>query len=316
MPTVGRLSKSAPASPAGSPQHSPSPTPGLTPSATPPLKASLYHRKNGSHVSLTSLGKLPASVVELNRDLARKSEHLARDLRPEKFHHQSAALKAKSSGSSPGTPKNEYADEKHRAHRRKKDKRRQEEIFITMHVAAILQRQDFILRLARALMMFGAPSHRLEYQIQQTAKVLEIDCQVIYIVNFLIVSFSDPDTHTSEIRFIKQAAGLDIGKLTDIAILHWEVVHDKIGVEEASVEISNLMRAKPFFNNWWLVAFGGWCSAMIGIASFNASFIDVMVSIPLGALLVATQCFIAARSDILSSIFEIVIAAVSQIEAT
>lgn len=51
-------------------------------------------------------------------------------------------------------------------------------------------------------------------------------------------------------------------------------------------------------------------SAMIGIAAFNASFIDLLVAVPLGGLLVTTQCFIAARSDVLSSIFEIVIAAV------
>lgn len=64
--------------------------------------------------------------------------------------------------------------------------------------------------------------------------------------SFCIISFSDADTHTSEIKFIKQAAGLNLGKLTDLAILHWEVVHDKIGVQEASMEISDLMRAKPY----------------------------------------------------------------------
>lgn len=49
---------------------------------------------------------------------------------------------------------------------------------------------------------------------------------------------------------------------------------------------------------------------MIGIAAFNVSFIDLLIAMPLGGLLVTTQCFIAARSDVLSSIFEIVIAAV------
>lgn len=64
------------------------------------------------------------------------------------------------------------------------------------------------------------------------------------------------------------------------------------------------------YNDWQLVAFGSLASAMIGIAAFNASFIDLLVAVPLGGLLVTTQCFIAARSDVLSSIFEIVIAAV------
>lgn len=53
---------------------------------------------------------------------------------------------------------------------------------------------------------------------------------------------------------------------------------------------------------------------MIGMASFNASFVDLLVAAPLGAVLVAVQIFVAARSDVLSSIFEIVIAAVSNMQ--
>jgi hypothetical protein len=37
------------------------------------------------------------------------------------------------------------------------------------------------LRSISSFMMFGAPSHRLEAQMQATARVLEINCQVIYI---------------------------------------------------------------------------------------------------------------------------------------
>ena len=94
-------------------------------------------------------------------------------------------------------------------------------------------------------MMFGAPSHRIESQLQATAKVLDIDCQVIYLMSFILVSFQDPDTHTTEIKIIKQNAGLDLYKLKQIALLHWEVMHDKIGVQDASAEISRLMVAKP-----------------------------------------------------------------------
>jgi hypothetical protein len=65
------------------------------------------------------------------------------------------------------------------------------------------------------------------------------------------------------------------------------------------------------WGNWTLVAFGAACSTCIGIAAFNASFIDLLVSAALGALLVAVQVFIAARSDILSSVFEIIITTVS-----
>lgn len=47
---------------------------------------------------------------------------------------------------------------------------------------------------------FGAPSHRLEAQLQATARVLEINCQAIYIPGVLLISFGDVATHTSEIK--------------------------------------------------------------------------------------------------------------------
>jgi hypothetical protein len=37
-------------------------------------------------------------------------------------------------------------------------------------------------------LLFGAPSHRLEAQMQATARVLEINCQVIYIPGVMLIS--------------------------------------------------------------------------------------------------------------------------------
>ncbi|KAH9460227.1 hypothetical protein Pst134EB_008412 [Puccinia striiformis f. sp. tritici] len=177
-------------------------------------------------------------------------------MKPTNFHNESAVLKAKRTGSASGStpalrqkeifgadkspivtplglppqnfnspyPLHIKAHQHNQFARRRREKRRQEEIFITMHVAAILQRQQFILQLTRALMMFGGPSHRLESQVLATARVLEIDLQVVLIYSICIFSFQDEATHTSETKFIKQSPNVDLGKLTDLATLHWEVV--------------------------------------------------------------------------------------------
>ncbi|KNZ44806.1 uncharacterized protein VP01_87g9 [Puccinia sorghi] len=288
--------------------------------------------------STSSMGSVFKSRIHKSGSMA-SLKALGDAIKPTKFHNESAVLKAKkcgsASGSTPGTPSKElYGNEKSpavtplglpshifnhsnqvpvKAHqhnqyaRRKREKRREEEIFITMHVAAILQRQQFILQLARALMMFGGPSHRLESQVLATARVLEIDLQVVLIYSICIFSFQDSATHTSETKFIKQSPNVDLGKLTDLATLHWEVVHDKIGVQEASQEISRLMRAPPEYSSWQTIVIGGLCSAFIGPAAFSSSFLDVLISAPLGAGLVAAQLFVASKSDVLSQIFEIVV---------
>lgn len=153
--------------------------------------------------------------------------------------------------------------------KRRQEKKKKEEIFITMHVAAILQRQEFLMKLARALMMFGAPTHRIETQIQQTARVLEINCRCIYLPNLMLLAFGDDATHTSETKFIKQAGGLDLTKLTDMHSIYWNVIHDKIGVGEASAHLDDLMRRKPVIGRAPMVLVGGLCSAFICVGSMG-----------------------------------------------
>lgn len=78
----------------------------------------------------------------------------------------------------------------------KYNKRKKEELYITIHVATVLHRQEFIMKLSRALMMFGAPSHRLEAQLQATARVLDVPLQVVYLPGLMLFSFGDPESHT------------------------------------------------------------------------------------------------------------------------
>lgn len=199
--------------------------------------------------------------------------------------------------------------------KRAKDKRKKEEIFITMHVAAILQRQEFLLKLSRALMMFGAPTHRIETQIQQTARVLDINCRCIYLPNLMLFAFGDDTTHTSETKFIKQPGGLDLTKLTDMHSIYWNVIHDKIGVDEASQQLDELMRRKPLIGKVPMVIIGGFCSAFICVGSqgFGGSFLDALIAFPLGMFLVFSQ--LAITTELFSNVFEILFAAINSFAA-
>lgn len=200
----------------------------------------------------------------------------------------------------------EWEAEKKRR-KKEKEKKKKQEIFIIQHVAAVIARQQFILKLARALMMFGSPSHRLETQIQATAKVLEINAQVVYLPNTMLVSFGDDATHTSETKFLKQVTGLDLGKLLATHNIYWDVVHDRVSVEDASRELDSLMTTPPIYNTWQTILIGGLCSVFISIPSFYGSFIDALMCFVLGAFLVAVQ-IVAARNDMLNNVFEITVA--------
>jgi len=94
---------------------------------------------------------------------------------------------------------------------------------ITRHIAEILQRQEFILKLARAMMMFGGPTHRLQAQIQSTARVLDIELSCMYLPDVMLIAFEDTATNTSNIKFIRQSSALDLGKIHDAHELLWKV---------------------------------------------------------------------------------------------
>ncbi|KAH7886562.1 hypothetical protein F5I97DRAFT_1926861 [Phlebopus sp. FC_14] len=204
----------------------------------------------------------------------------------------------------------ERKERKEREREREKEKRRKRkkaEVYITRHVAAILQRQEFIMKLARAMMMFGGPSHRLAAQIQSTGRVLDLELSCMYLPDVMLISFEDSATGTSNVKFIRQGSALDLEKLGEAHSLYWKVIHDAMSVSVASASLDVLMRKKPLYNFTQLIFVGGMCSASICSVSFAGSFIDSLASAPLGALLVAIQ-LLSVRNELYGNVFEITIA--------
>ncbi|GAA5858128.1 hypothetical protein JCM8547_005663 [Rhodosporidiobolus lusitaniae] len=180
---------------------------------------------------------------------------------------------------------------------------------ITAHVATLLQKQEFILKLAKALMTFGAPSHRLESQLNATAAVLNVNAQFIHVPSVVIASFGDSGTHTSETKFIKASGGLNLGALHKVHEIYREVVHDEMGVEEGVINLDRILKAKPIYNVWIRIALAGTCAGIIAPMGFAGSFVDAFAAAAFGSLLAFLNLFVARRNAIFSNIFEISVAA-------
>lgn len=155
-----------------------------------------------------------------------------------------------------------------------KDKKRR--LSITKHVADILQRHNFLLKLAKALMTYGSPSHRLESQLSATAQVLEVDAQFVHLPTVVIASFGDTDTHTSETHFVKAGGGLDLGKLHHVHQIYRQVVHDEASVQEGSAALSRLLKSPPIYKLWQRMLFAAICAGTIAPIGFGGSFVDAV----------------------------------------
>lgn len=183
--------------------------------------------------------------------------------------------------------------------------RRQEEIRIRIHIAETISRQKYLLLLCRALMQYGAPTHRLEEYMRMSSRVLEIEAQYLYIPGSMIISFDDESTHTTEVKLVRVNQGLDLGKLRDTHEVYKEVVHDRIGVEEAKKRLEEVMAKHVKHSKWVLIPVYGFASAYVGPFAFGARPIDLPVAFLLGCILGVLQLFVAPQSDLYANVFEI-----------
>ncbi|KAH7382458.1 hypothetical protein DE146DRAFT_227822 [Phaeosphaeria sp. MPI-PUGE-AT-0046c] len=175
---------------------------------------------------------------------------------------------------------------------------------IKVHVANILKRQQYLIRMCRALMLFGAPTHRLEEYLAATAKVLEINSQFLYIPGCMIISFDDVLTHTAEVKIVRTAQGVNLGKLKDTHEIYKEVLHDVISLDEALARLDEVINAKDRHNVWLCVVMYGLASAAVSVF-FKARLIDMPIIFVLGSLLGLLQLVVAPLSKTYSTVFEI-----------
>lgn len=183
--------------------------------------------------------------------------------------------------------------------------RLEDEIRVTIHIAEIIARQRFLMQMCKALMMYGAPTHRLEEYMSMTAKVLEVDAQFLYFPGCMVMSFDDPSTRTTEFKLLRVPQGVNLARLADTHRVYKNVMHDIIGVEEAISELEEIINRKPRFGKWVMVLVYGLASMTIGPFAFEARPIDMPMIFVLGCILGILAHVVAPNSALYSNVFEV-----------
>ncbi|KAL9005357.1 MAG: hypothetical protein Q9188_001873 [Gyalolechia gomerana] len=184
-------------------------------------------------------------------------------------------------------------------------KKPDDQIHIQVHIAETMTRQAYLMKMCRALMNYGAPTHRLEEQMRMSARVLEIEGQFLYIPGCMIISFDDSRTHTTEVKIVRTNQAIDLGKLREVHEIYKETLHDMIGVEEAMVRLDRVLQRKQQYDRWLLVPVYGLASACVGPFAFGARPIDLPIAFLLGCCLGIMQLILAPKSELYSNIFEV-----------
>jgi uncharacterized membrane protein YjjP (DUF1212 family) len=193
----------------------------------------------------------------------------------------------------------------------KSSRPKKEDVRIKVHIAGIISRHRYLLKLCRALMMYGAPTHRLEEYMTMSSRVLEIEGQFLYIPSCMIISFDDSTTHTAEVKIVREPQGIDLGRLRDVHNVYKDVVHDKIGVEEATRRLDEVMKRGPKFKTWFRVFMYGLASVCVAPFAFEGRFIDLPIAFILGCLVGLLQLVLAPSNPLYSHVFEVSAAVVT-----
>jgi uncharacterized membrane protein YjjP (DUF1212 family) len=179
------------------------------------------------------------------------------------------------------------------------------ELRVTMAIADVLHRQKFVVKLCTALMVYGAPTHRLESYLKMTARALEIDAQFLYIPGCMIVAFDDKITHTSNLKVVRVDQGIDIGKLERVHLIYKNVVHGIIDVEHGIAQLDSQMDCPQLYKLGFVLFAYGLAAVCVGPFAFGSSFIDLPIQFLLGVIVGTLQLVVAPRSPLYANVFEI-----------
>ncbi|KAI0080096.1 DUF1212-domain-containing protein [Panus rudis PR-1116 ss-1] len=178
---------------------------------------------------------------------------------------------------------------------------------IEFNVTSILNRQKFLMRLARALMTFGAPSHRIESQLLSAARILEIEAEFIHFPGVIICSFYDACSEISETHFVRCGGRLSLGSLHDVHGIYRSVVHDEISAKTALEKLDYLLDQEPIYGTWVRCGLSFWIAALICPLAFGGSLVDMWISAIGATFLTIMQFGVASKSHLYASVFEVTI---------
>lgn len=186
--------------------------------------------------------------------------------------------------------------------------RKQEEAARDERMSLLIDRlvcQDYIVEICKALMSFGAPTHRLEESLSMAARKLRIHASFQYLPSCMIISFDDPDTHTTELKLVKEPTAVDLGKLLEVQHVYKDVMHNQYSLMDAMDDIAEIRRRPKRFNTVTLVLMYGLAAVSVGPFAFSARPMDFPVSFLLGCVLGGLQLGVAPRSSQFSHVFEV-----------
>jgi uncharacterized membrane protein YjjP (DUF1212 family) len=165
-------------------------------------------------------------------------------------------------------------------------------------------KHDYLHKLSKALMLYGAPGHRIERYLTMTAQALRADVQFFYLPDHMTLYIENEKTQSYHARIIK-GAGTDLGRWLDVHNVSKHVIRDGMTIEDAVYKLKEIDARTSKHSDWFLFFIYGLAGVGIAPFAYGARFVDLplcfLMSIGLGVL----QLKLAPKNHLYSVLFEV-----------
>ncbi|KAG6364010.1 hypothetical protein INS49_009113 [Diaporthe citri] len=176
---------------------------------------------------------------------------------------------------------------------------------LTEIIKGHIGRHMYLIRLCRALMLYGAPTHRLEEYMSTSAQAIRVNAQFLYAPNCMLISFLDKGTQTTKMTMVTSPQGIDLGRMRCVHEIYLNVLHDAITFDEGTGRLEEVMsRERRYCDSLCVLMYGCAC-ACVAPFGFLGRWVDLPVAFVLGCVLGLMQLYFA-RNRLFSNVFEIV----------
>ncbi|GET46579.1 threonine/serine ThrE exporter family protein [Capnocytophaga felis] len=134
--------------------------------------------------------------------------------------------------------------------------------------------------ISELLISSGANTRRVLRNVERIAEALGYNCEIFYSHSAVIMTVYDKVTKEKEtlVRSITHH-GVNFSVVSDISVLSWQVVEEKLSIEEIEREVT-LIQNKPHYNMylmWFFVAVAGGALAFI-FGGKNGSYAEFVMA--------------------------------------
>ena len=160
----------------------------------------------------------------------------------------------------------------------------------------------FMIEVARCLLAFGAPGHRLESQLTNTAKVLNLQAEFLLLPNVVFISFHDSDH--SGLHVIKRTGSISLSQLRDTQHIYNQVVSLQASPEQGwrSLLLVESLPLPYSYRIRYCIAF--FCGLVITLLAFDGSFLDGIIAGAASGCLAFLNFYMIGTEPIVARIFE------------